>query len=278
MQGLPKSLLSLGAWAMSWALHVFAPKERRRFYQNIDKIFGLPRHSSFARSFFKECARHQTSCQLESFRASFNRSDITVSGQSELAKLVESQFDAQRGLIVITAHLGSWELAGHFVATSLPSAFHVLAKPSQFRVGTHLLERLRHRLGLRVLWTDKKSLLRDMTQTLRSGQSLGFVMDQKPKGRRGHSVAFFGHETEFVSGPAILAAKFHVPIIACFCLREQPWHFRLVSSLVYSPDASTPQPTEEKLTARMAATIEAIIKIYPEQWTWNYKRWSEVAR
>jgi KDO2-lipid IV(A) lauroyltransferase len=109
-----------------------------------------------------------------------------------------------------------------------------------------------------------------MLGALRSGATVGFVMDQKPDGRQGPIVPFFGQPTAFVAGPAAMALRCGCPVVAIFCLREGPFRYRLVSETVEVPAGGD---AELALTARMAATVERVIRDYPEQWTWNYRRW-----
>ncbi len=49
--------------------------------------------------------------------------------------------------------------------------------------------------------------------------------------------------------------------------------YRIVSD-VLAP-AGHGESDEQALTQRLAATISRVIAAYPEQWTWNYKRWRE---
>ncbi|MCX6109209.1 MAG: lysophospholipid acyltransferase family protein, partial [Proteobacteria bacterium] len=189
-----------------------------------------------------------------------------------------------------TAHLGSWELCAYYAQKAASKPLHVLAKPSRSKLLTAFLDVLRGRMGTHVLWTDKKTLLRDMLEALRRREALGFVMDQKPEGRSGPVVPFFGVATEFVFGPEKLARKIGCPVIAIFCVREGPLTYRLLSETLFGPprpagpagpagpgvDPACAQSTADgAVTARCAEAIERVIRAYPEQWTWTYKRWRE---
>ena len=96
-------------------------------------------------------------------------------------------------------------------------------------------------------------------------------MDQKPEGRRGPVVTFFGRDTEFVAGPASLAVRTGAAVIAVFAFREGPFHYRLEAESLAPPGHQ--ETNELELTQRMAAAIEQAIRKHPEQWAWHYKRW-----
>ena len=110
-----------------------------------------------------------------------------------------------------------------------------------------------------------------MLKLLKAGECLGFVMDQKPEGRIGPSVNFLGQMTEFVSGPAKLAMRQSSPVLAVFCVRTGPHQYRLLQKVVAPADHGIDDETI--LTQKMADAIEEAIRLYPEQWIWNYKRW-----
>ena len=126
-------------------------------------------------------------------------------------------------------------------------------------------------MGTPVLWNHRKTLIKDILLALRRGESVGFVMDQKPEGRRGPIVDFFGKPTPFVGGPAAIAIKTRCAVLSVFCLREGPMEYRILSRKLL--DGGHKFEDEAKLSQEMAHEIEGVIRAYPEQWLWNYKRW-----
>ena len=113
--------------------------------------------------------------------------------------------------------------------------------------------------------------MRDMVRTLRRGGSLGIVMDQRPQKGSGLRVEFCGFPTEFVGGPAAIAIRTGCAVVGVFCMREGPFRYRLLTYEVAPPNHE--ETDQVALTQRMASTIERVIRDYPEQWTWTYRRW-----
>ena len=244
-------------------------KEWRQFDRNVETILGLPAHSEFARQFKDQVIRHQAACAIETIQAIYDPQKLQVEGFDLLTQHVKRAEAEGKGHLILTAHLGSWELVAFYGALAASNPFRVLAKPARRPAMTEALDALRSRMGVKVLWTDRKTLLRDMLATLRGGGSVGFVMDQKPEGRAGPRVKFFDRETEFVAGPATMALKTGALPICLFCVREGPFRFRLITKVIEVSSDST----DASLTQEMATEIERVIRLYPEQWTWNYKRW-----
>jgi KDO2-lipid IV(A) lauroyltransferase len=267
----PKTGFGALAGVLSALLRPFAGRELRYLGGNVARVYGLPADSAFGALFKRQNIAHQIVCALETLRAIQGPAAVSVRGFDALKVPVTAAERAGKGHVMITAHLGSWELCAHYGQLAATKPFHVLAKPSKSAAVTAVLDRLRRRMGTPVLWTDRKTLLRDMLGALRRGESVGFVMDQKPEGRQGPVVDFFGIPTEFVSGPAAMAARFDCAVIAIFCLREGPFRYRLLTQELVPTGHG--QKDEAALTGMMAQAIERVIRLYPEQWAWNYKRW-----
>lgn len=266
----PRWMLAVVKWIIKRCYVTFARKEIRQLYLNIERVLGIPPHSTFARAFADQNLHMQITIALETLREVYRPGQISVEGYDQFSKTLSTLKQKGRGLIVVTAHQGSWELLSQQVSLACAGDLYVLAKPARIPALTKALDKFRERGGTKVLWTDSRALLRDMLRVLRSGGCLGFVMDQKPQNRIGHRVPFFGIPTEFVTGPATVAKKTGAPVAVIFCTRTRPFHYRL-SCTVITEDPS--QFAEAELTTRLVKEMEREIKLYPEQWTWTYKRW-----
>lgn len=253
----------------------FLRTERRNLRRNVHRILDLPPHSEFSRTFEKQVIRHQVIAGLEALRASWNPDLVRFEGLEAYGEYARKTFAGGRGFVVVTAHAGCWEFVATTGARVSGRPFHALAKPAPFPFLTRRLEAMRKRQHVNILWTNGPRILRDMLACLKSGNILGFVMDQKPENRQGHKVPFFGRPTDFVSGPARMALKTSSPVLGVFCMRTGPWRYRIICEELFHPDNSG--ATEAELTASMAGAIEKIVQNYPEQWTWNYRRWKFTA-
>lgn len=280
--GLARALLILvGALPLGWletlanALARFLPLIARRdvrlIQSNVQRVYRLPPGSHFSVMFEKQVFRHHIACALETVRMVLDPSLMRIEGFDQLVDLVRSAEAAGKGHIFATAHLGSWELCAYFAQKAASRPLSVLAKPPSRPALMNVLEGFRRRLGAKVLWTDRKTLVRDMLKALKNGEGLGFVMDQKPDGRRGPTVSFLGQPTPFVGGPASMAARTQCAVMSIFCVREGAFRYRILSDLLLP--ASHGETDEQAITQRCASAIEHAIRVYPEQWTWNYKRW-----
>ncbi len=260
------SLLSAVLWPLASA-RVHTTLER-----NVERVLGLPPGSPAALRFERQVVHHQVVCVLETLRAVYQPELIEVDGLEDLEKLARKAESEGDGPIFVTGHLGSWELAASYGQLAAKRRVLVLAKPARLPSLTRALTSLRERLGVRVLTTESALVLRDALRALRTGEALGLVADQRPDGDRGPGVGFFGVPTAFVGGPAALSIRTGAAIISVFCMREGPFRYRLICREL--APANHEETDLVALTQRMADEIERVIRIYPEQWTWMYRRWS----
>ncbi len=270
---LPDPIVETLATTVAWLSGNLPSRRLRLIRMNVDKILGLPPHTSFAKAFYRQVFGSQVRCLVETCREVIAPGTIVLEGEDEWRRLVQGIEKNGRGIIFAAAHIGSWEITGALIARSCSKQVHALAKLPKVRGGATALEWLRQRLGLTVLWSHKKSLVRDMISSLRKGEHLAMVIDQKPEGRAGDTVQFIGKPVAFVGGPAAMSLRCNAPIISVATVRTGPRRFRVIGSLVFDPSVLDGSMSETQVSQMCAAEIERWIRLYPEQWTWEYKRW-----
>lgn len=268
---IPRRLMHGIAVSAAFVLYYTAKKFNKRIFANTLRVYGIPSQSYFAKQFAWQIITHQVVCILETVRIIYRRRGFRVIGLEELRACIAKAENQGYGHMIITGHVGSWEMVAFFGKSVSQKPLHVLAKPSRSRSLSVYLENLRQKMGTPVLWNHRKSLMRQVLSALKKGESVGFVMDQKPEGRKGPVVNFLGTPTSFVGGPASIAVKTQCAVISVFCLREGPMEYRILSRMLL-PGGH--QNTDELgLSQLMADEIGEVIRAYPEQWLWNYKRW-----
>lgn len=265
---LSEPLFRFVCFTASLTVRMLARKDRRIIGQNVGRVFGLPAHSRSSKIFADQCLDSAVRCSLETIRSVFNPKTMEILGVESLSQEL-ARFSPSQEFVFITSHLGSWELAGHVLAKASSRRFYGLAKPSKNAGFSAFLNVVRLHLGIRVLWTGKPSIVKEMMSVLKAGNILGFVMDQKPLVANSPKVAFLGQETPMVSGPASMTLHFKCPVFSVHVVRQGPMVYRVIAKEI----AYQPTQTADELTAVFASEIEKIIRIYPEQWCWNYRRW-----
>jgi KDO2-lipid IV(A) lauroyltransferase len=269
---LPSRFEGAAASGLEILSRLLMRKDRARIASNLQKVRNLPSQSVFSKLFVAQVIRNQMAVMIETLRYAFDKRPLVFDGKDEFKATVAKMRESGKGVLVVTGHIGSWELLGHHCSgISEGQKFVALAKPSKNQSFDRFLENVRERLGIEVLWSNRKDLLRRMLLTLRGNGILGMVADQKPEGRVGPVVDFLGQSTEFVAGPGKIAIQTKCAVVAAFCLRIFPGRYKIVHEVILKPGHN--EDSVDKITQTLANRIEDAIQQYPEQWIWNYKRW-----
>ncbi|MDS4020348.1 MAG: lysophospholipid acyltransferase family protein [Candidatus Competibacter sp.] len=188
-----------------------------------------------------------------------------VAGEAELTVSA----NRKQGAILITPHLGAWEMAGLYYSSRHPLT--ILYRPS--RVGLDELSRKgRGRLGGRVVATDASGL-RALLTALRKGEVLGILPDQDAGGMGdGDSkfAPFFGVAASTMTLVSRLALKTGAPVFLT-------WAERLPGGRGYGlhlralPEVTAAASLEDSVAA-MNRGVEAAVRSLPAQYLWVYKR------
>jgi KDO2-lipid IV(A) lauroyltransferase len=188
-----------------------------------------------------------------------------------LAHLREAEKN-KRGVIFLTGHLGVWELHS-FGWSALEYPISFLVRPLDNDRIEQMIEGIRTRFGNRAI--DKKSAARQSLRVLREGGTLGILSDLNTQTHEGVFVPFFGKLACTTAGIATLALKTDAVVIPTCAVwdkkrRRYFFHGDPPVELVRTGDQ---QKDIELNTARFAAAVERMIRLYPDQWLWIHKRW-----
>lgn len=175
------------------------------------------------------------------------------------------------GVVLLTGHLGNWEIGGASIAArGIP--IDVVGKGMSNRGFERQLFEARERLGMRVI--DMGDAPRESLRTLGRGRVLGLLPDQSAH-RGGIVVPFFGRPASTARGPALFAARAGAPVWVAFAVREPGPEQRYTATLERLPFEPTGRPDEDAATlmAEYARRLEEAVRAAPEQYFWQHRRW-----
>jgi KDO2-lipid IV(A) lauroyltransferase len=187
---------------------------------------------------------------------------------------VRQALAAGKGLIIVTGHVGYWELQGLAHALVLPP-LAVLARPLDNPRLHALLEGIRCATGNSVIY--KQGALRKVLRVLGANGSAGILIDQHIHGTDAVRVEFFGRPAATTSALALLAIRTGAALVPAFALPLPAGRFRLVfEPPVELPGATADDPVRE-LTQRCTDVLEMYVRRHPHLWLWMHRRWRDEA-
>jgi KDO2-lipid IV(A) lauroyltransferase len=170
------------------------------------------------------------------------------------------------GLVLVSGHLGNWELQGAAAAAIIKSAITVAATKQSNPYINRFITQRRNDLGMQV--AGSKGARRLLLRALKNHEAIALVADQNA-GRDAVFVDFFGKLAATQPGPAQLALKYKAPMVVAAALRTGPGKFKILHQEVEIED----DDTVESLTQRHVKILEGFIRQYPEQYFWLHRRW-----
>jgi len=255
----------------------FDHRHRHRAEQNLSSSFphlGKKQISGLAVGSFEHLAQLVVEmCFMPRMMTADNWSKrTTLSGVSQAIDVLNSN----RGAILVTGHLGNWEILGHLL-TVLGYRIEAVARPMDNPWINDWLIGVRQRRGLRIItkWNASDRLL----EVLGGGGTLGFIADQNA-GKKGLFVPFFGRLASTYKSIGLLAITQNVPIICGYARRVPPgyrYEFGVVDVIEPIQWAGVEDPLYY-VTARYMHAIELMIHRCPEQYLWMHKRWKSRPR
>jgi KDO2-lipid IV(A) lauroyltransferase len=181
---------------------------------------------------------------------------------------MEDAIAGGRGVILLTAHLGNWEMLGRYMV-SRGARLTVIAREPEEPAFGGFIRGLRQSAGFTV--KDKGNAARDVLAALKKGEVVGILPDQNS----GDLFApFFGIPAGTVAGPASFALRTGAPIIPTYTVRL-PDNTYLTHFLPPIAVESTGDRSADILRIMTEAnrTLEEIVRQYPDQWLWLHNRW-----
>lgn len=176
-----------------------------------------------------------------------------------------------RGVIILTAHLGNWEIgAAGVTANGIELA--AVAKRQANPLFDAYMCRMREHLGMSVVYQDEAT--RAVLRLLRRPQAVALVADQNA-GRSGIFVDFFGVPASTARGPAVLAARTGAEVVFTAPTRIPGLKPRY--SLRFVPvdweRAESADESARNLLQAFMELLEGAVRSSPEQYFWFHKRW-----
>ncbi len=193
------------------------------------------------------------------------------------------QFDAVlaegKGVILLTAHAGNFELGG-ILLRSRNLKVHAVYKPDHFAAVERLREGMRAQGGVVGIPVDGVGFSTlPLVKLLREGALVGMQGD-RDFSLNGVPVPFFGREVPFPRGPWELAAMTGAPIITSFFYTddERRFHAHFGEPIRIGGGRGERMEAIQAGMRSYVADLEALIRRHPSQWYCFYPFWDDPAR
>lgn len=178
-----------------------------------------------------------------------------------------------RGGIILSAHLGSWELIGPGMVSRGVAMHFLVGQQTNIRVD-EVMNDLRRKQGAGII--TRSVALRKVLQALADRQFVGMLPDQDAR-KGGVMVDFLGRPASTVRGPAMFAIRRGCPILPVFMSRTGNRHVMTVEEPLYPRALENEDEAVRDLTQRFSDRITARVRMHPDEYFWPHRRWKTQA-
>lgn len=267
---LPLALLhALGA-VLGWVVYAASPTYRRRFQANVAQA-GIPWHE--ARPAIAAAGR--MTAELPWLWVGQRGKPLGPALQWDGGELIEQALAHKRGLVLLTPHLGCFEICAQAIAerfTTPEAPITVLYRPARQAALREVMAGSRERPGLA---TAPASLagVRQMIRALRRGEVIGMLPDQVPPDGLGVWAPFFGRPAYTMTLAARLVQQTGAALLLIWGERR-PGGEGFIVHVLPAPEIPADAPAEAAATVVNAA-MESLIRRAPGQYLWGYHRYKQ---
>jgi KDO2-lipid IV(A) lauroyltransferase len=200
--------------------------------------------------------------------------DPTVAALGDAAAPLLSR---SRGLLVLTAHTGNFELLARLWGRATGVQIAVFHRALKNRRIDEFLRRERATSGFRVV--ARGGAVREALRILSRGGIFVVPLDQNQLPGRGIFVDFFGRPACTSTLLARLALASGAPVLPVFAAWDGDTTVARIGKAIVPPEGGKPLAGTDRreeiraLTQNYTTEIEAAIRAYPEQWNWAHRRW-----
>ena len=187
------------------------------------------------------------------------------------AELLSSAFDKGKGAMVLSPHIGCWEIIGPYLASRYPTS--ILYRPPRIGSIDDFMRTVRESTGATLVPTDLTGV-KALRRALKNNQVIGILPDQDPGKNGGVIAPFFGHPANTMVLVSKLAAKAECPILVSYAERLPNGAGYVIH--IKAADSTLSSLDEFEAASALNREVEACARALPEQYQWAYNRFKYI--
>jgi KDO2-lipid IV(A) lauroyltransferase len=272
---IPRSAAYALARGIAKIAFLLLGRERERTLQHLTLAYGNEKQPEEIRELAERIFIHWAETAVDVLRfpkLNLAEADRLIERGDGLAK-INGILAEGKGMILLTAHLGNWELMGAYIRLHGIEGT-VVGRRIYYEKYNQMIVNLREKFTLRTIYQDERP--REFLRVLEKNQILGILADQDMDWAEGVFIPFFGRPAYTITAPVKLAMASGAPIVPVFLVREGRRYRLLVEEPIRVEMRGTREETIREYTAHWSRVVEEKIREYPEQWAWMHRRWKTI--
>ncbi len=192
-------------------------------------------------------------------------------GREKLVQLLAEK----RGGVLISAHVGNFEIAEHFFAEiDLDCRIHLVTTDLEHSAIKDYLDSISKMSPVKFITIkDDLSHIFEINAALADNGLVCFTGDRYLDGAKLMRENLLGREAAFPAGPFLIASRLNAPVIFVYVMKEKGLHYHL-----YARNAEVKRRDEVGLLKAYTASVAEMMKTYPYQWFNYFDFWNDVEK
>ena len=265
---LPKSWVYFFIKQISLLFYTISKRRREITINNLQKAFSEKSKEeihTLSKEVFIELSKTISEI-LFMLADKFDIDAAVINKEEALNALKKLDEDGPKGRVVITAHFSNWELAAHFLAKHGYPMLAVGREGDNTLIDQKLTIPFREKYGNRSVYKKRAAI--SIMKTLKRGEIVGVLIDQKVDSKEGAKVKFFDRDVYTTSIVATMKEKLNIMILPIFLPRVGNGKYKMI---IGDPIKRSGDVVE--MTQSYNDVMEKVIREYPAQWFWMHNRW-----
>jgi predicted LPLAT superfamily acyltransferase len=190
-------------------------------------------------------------------------------GEENLRKIASMK----QGGILLSAHIGNWDVAGHLFKR-LETPINIVLYDGEDEQIKQYLEGVTGKRSVNIIVIKKDlSHIYAISDAFSKNELVCMHADRFLEGNKTIKTNFLGEPARFPIGPFQLASTYKVPVSFVFAVKESKLHYHLFASEIKDYSAVARKELVPQMLMDYAAEMEKKVKQYPEQWFNYYDFW-----
>lgn len=202
-----------------------------------------------------------------------SRFSFDFEGEEHLVKMAESG----KGGMLVSAHIGNWEVAGHLLYR-INTKINVVLHEAEHEKIKQFLDKAKGKNTMNIiLIKDDISHVYQISQALDRGELICMHGDRFMPWAKTLTASFLGKVAHFPQGPFALAVGLKVPVCYVFAMKEGNWYYHFSSTEAKVYQAESRNKKEMLIQTALEDFIkeaERTVTKYPLQWFNYYDFWA----
>lgn len=178
----------------------------------------------------------------------------------------------EEGFVQLSSHVGNYEMVGYSLIS--PKRINALVFSGETATVMQNRALLFGETNVQMVpVSEDLSHIFALNNALADGEIASLPGDRILGSQKTLECTFFGAPAPFPAGPFTLAVQRDVPILCVFVMKEGRRKYKVILERLPEPEGKSKRERIQALADAYAATLEAVVRQYPDQWYNFYDFW-----